>query len=301
MKVIPITNRHDWLAQRKMDVTASEVPALFGASTFTTALQVYADKTGKGKGYGDNVAMRAGRIMEPAIAEAVREERPTWKLLKATHYYRDEARRIGCTPDYLRLDNPEAEPEIVECKFVQPHVFEADWKNGPPLMYLLQALVQVHVMGAPRGWIACMIDNRAKDVFLYEVPRNDTAWARITAAVDKFWEAVHNGELPNPDYVMDGAVLRDLFPPDASKPPLDLTKDDDFITLLVDRATAMDAMKKAEADKRRAEAEIIDRLKGATAAVTTGFRVTYKQQTREQHVVPESTFSVLRVTETKRG
>lgn len=299
MKVIPIKGRHDWLAQRKMDVTASEVPALFGASAFTTALQVYADKTGKGKGYGDNVAMRAGRIMEPAIAEAVREERPQWVLNKATSYYRDEDRRIGCTPDYFRVDQPDV--EVVECKFVQPHVFEADWKDGPPLMYVLQTLVQVHVIGCPRGWIACMIDNRAKDVFIYEVPRNDNAWARICAAVDKFWEAVHNGELPNPDYVMDMEVLRDLFPPDKSKPPLDLMDDDDFITLLVDRQVAMETMKRAEADKRRAEAEIIDRLKGSTAAVTTGFRISYKSQTRPEHVVPASTFSVLRVTETKKG
>lgn len=283
---------------RKMDVTASEVPALFGASAFTTALQVYADKTGKGKGYGDNVAMRAGRIMEPAVAAAAMEEKPGWGLVKANEYFRDEVRRIGATPDYFRVDTREM--EVVECKFVQPHIFESDWKAGPPLMYVLQTLVQVYVTGLPRGWIACMIDNRAKDVFLYEVPRNDNAWARICTAVDRFWEAVHNGELPNPDFVMDGAVLRDLFPPDASKPPLDLMEDDEFVSLLVDRAGAMATIKRAEADKRRAEAEIVAKLEGATSAITTGFRVTYKSQTREQHVVPESTFSVLRVTETSK-
>jgi putative phage-type endonuclease len=299
MKMFPITNRADWLALRKSDVTASEVPALFGLSKFTSALQVYADKTGAGKGYGDNASMRAGRIMEAAIAAAVREEKPEWRVEKAEHYYRDEQHRIGATPDYFRVLKDAMEIEPIECKFVQPHIFAKDWQQGPPLMYILQTLVQIYLTEAKRGWIAVMIDNRAKDVNIYEVPRDDKAWERIKGGVARFWGDVAKGTIPGPDYLRDGNALKEIYPPDPKAAPLDLTGNEEVTDLLMSREHIVMQMKAMESEKEQVDARLIDYMRTAPAAIADGYSITYKNQTRKAYTIPETTFPVLRVTKTK--
>ena len=154
---IPAGDRAAWLALRKRDVTASEIAALFDAHPYKTRFGLYADKTGAGVDAGDNPAMRRGRILEPAVAEAWFEERRE-RLVKCDEYLRCSVRRIGATPDYTR---PNGEP--VELKTVAPERWE-EWGNTPPLAYQLQALVQAMLMDAPRAWLAVMVDNRAKDL-----------------------------------------------------------------------------------------------------------------------------------------
>lgn len=301
-QMIPITNRGDWLTLRQQDITASDVAALFGLSKFTSALALYAEKTGTGKPRGDTPAMRAGRIMEAAIAAAVQEEKPDWQIEKATKFYRDPAARIGCTPDYVRLvpnTNGMLDKWPIECKFVQPKIFEEDWRDGPPLMYVLQTLVQVYLLNAPQGYIAVMLDNRAKDVFIYDVPRNDEAWSKIVARVAKFWQDVKDGKLPDADYAQDGETLKALYPADPTKAPLDLTGDVYFVNLLTQRQTYADAARDAKQAIEEIDAEIIDLMQGAPEARVDGFRITYKAQTRAAYTVPANTFSVLRVTKTK--
>jgi predicted phage-related endonuclease len=303
MRVYPINSRADWLAMRKMDVTASEVPALFGVSKWSSPLQVFADKTGGGRDFGDNMAMKAGRIMESAVAAAVQEMHPEWEIEKATKYYRNEERRIGCTPDYFRIvkrdDTNWPDKLPIECKFVQPAIYAKDWQEGPPLMYVLQTLVQVHVTGAYAGYIAAMLDNRAKDVFLFDVPRNDAAWKKICDRVHQFWQDVAAGNLPGADYTQDGAALKEMYPADEKAKPLDLRGDNRLSEVLAKRENITAAIKVMKDELEHLDAEVIDKLKGAPAATCNGYSLTYKQQTRKEHTVKASTFSVLRVTKTK--
>lgn len=301
--IFPVNSRADWLAMRKMDVTASEVPALFGLSKWSSALQVFGDKTGTGKDGGDNMAMKAGRIMEPAVAAAVQELHPEWSLEKASKYYRDQEHRIGCTPDYFRVvlgDTPlQTEKLPVECKFVQPSVFQRDWADGPPLMYVLQTLVQIYVTGASKGYLAVMIDNRAKDVFVFDVERNDNAWKKITTRVEKFWADVGTGTLPSADYGVDGQALKELYPADATMAALDLRGDNRLPEILAKRENISAAIKNMKDELEVIDAEIIDKLRGAPEAQCDGYRITYKKQSRASYVVKATEFSVMRVTKTK--
>lgn len=303
LQIIPATDRATWLQARTQDVTASEIPALFGLSPWTTALQLWANKSGRGRPQGDNLAMKAGRIMEPAVAAAVQEMHPDWQIEKADKYYRLSDLKIGCTPDYFRVVQREGsnfnDKQPIECKFVQMSVFERDWQQGPPLMYILQTLVQIHVTGASCGYVACMIDNRAKDAFLYPVPRNEDAWGRIVATVDAFWQDVKGERMPAANYQMDGAILRSLYAPDEKAAPLDLSGDNRMPELLAQLDTLKSRVKQDQADIAAIEAEIIAKLQGSTAATLPGYRITYKAQTRKSYVVPESTFNVMRVTKTK--
>lgn len=304
--IYPVTNRGDWLALRKQDVTASEVAALFGAHQFRTVLQVYAEKVGASKGQGDNPAMRRGRILEPGCIVALQELHPDWKLSKANEYLRDADLRIGATPDYYRetsdagwIGDPPAQPwEPVECKTVSPEQY-AQWGDGVPLAYQLQVVTQCKLMGAARGWIALLVDNRAKDFELFEVPAHDGAWAKIVEKVAAFWKLVESGQLPPIDFARDRDAIKALMPPKLSATALDLTGDNHLPELLAHRERCK-AVIEAHAELLEAdEAEIIAKMAGHEIATLDGYRITHKTQTRKAYTVKEATFPVLRVTKLK--
>lgn len=291
---IPVTSKTDWLALRKQDVTASEVAALFGAHPYKTALQLYAEKKGISRGQGDNPAMRRGRIMEPAVAAALMEERPDLGvLLKADVYVRDAAKRIGATPDYILHDG-----SPVEMKTAAPMIFDRDWRDGPPLAYQLQLLTQMALLGAQRGHIAVLIDNPAKDLHVVEVPWHEGAWARIVAAVADFWDRFGRGEMPAADFALDGDALRALLPPQAGR-RADLSGDNMLPALLAERAALKAQVSDAEARVKAIDAEIVAKLDGAEEAALPGWRITHKTQSRKETVIPASTYAVLRVTALK--
>lgn len=291
---IAITSRPDWLAVRKQDVTASEVAALFGAHPYKSALQVYAEKKGLARDQGDNPAMRRGRILEPAVAAALAEDRPDLgPLTKATAYLRDPALRIGATPDYTLADGTP-----VEMKTAAPEVFARDWVDGPPLAYQLQLLVQMRLLEAGRGFLAVLIDNRAKDLHVCEVAWHDGAWTRIAEAVADFWARFARDEMPSPDFARDGAALKSLMPP-ASGKRIDLTGDNLLPELLEERARLKGEVKEREQRLAAIDAEIIAKLDGAEEAAAQGWRISHKLQSRKETVIAASTYPVLRVTALK--
>ena len=300
----PANSRADWLAMRKRDVTASEVAALFGAHPYKTALQVFAEKTVAGKSQGDNPAMRRGRILEPGCIVALQELHPDWIVDKCPDYYRAPELRIGATPDYIRTvpadDNfgLPAHTQIVECKTVNPEKW-AEWQGGVPLAYQLQVVVQCKLVGASQGWIALLVDNRAKDFELFNVPAHEGAWQRIVAKVSEFWAAVDAGELPKADYSQDRAALAALLPPVSGSAPIDLTGDNRICFLLDQREEAR--LKAAEMKERvdEIDAEIIEKLAGHEAATAPGWKISHKLQTRKAFTVAASEFPVLRISKTK--
>jgi len=289
---IPSGDRAAWLALRKQDVTASEIAALFDAHPYKTRLGLYADKSGAGVDLGDNPAMRRGRILEPAVAEAWFEERGE-RLLKCGEYIRATEHRIGATPDYTR---PNGEP--VELKTVAPEKWE-EWGRAPPLAYQLQALVQAMLMDAPRAWLAVMVDNRAKDLHVSEVPRHAAAEARIIAAAAAFWAQVAAGDMPAADYSRDAAALAALFPRDNGE-VLDLSDSNRLPLILARRADLKAQIAAAEAEADAIDCEIKAAIGDASEATLPGWRITFKAQTRPERVMPAATFRVLRVTDTDK-
>jgi predicted phage-related endonuclease len=97
----PIISRTEWLEWRKPFVTASQVPALFGAHPYLTALKLYMEKSGVEFPEQDDPVMRRGRLLEPAVGLAVAEERPEWTIRPAKEFFCDNDRRIAATPDFF--------------------------------------------------------------------------------------------------------------------------------------------------------------------------------------------------------
>jgi predicted phage-related endonuclease len=294
-----ITSREEWLQWRREDVTASTVGALFGAHPYCTALRIYAEKRGTEFVNEDNKILRRGRWLEPAVAKAVEEMRPEWKLIPPMEYLRDPVLRIGATPDFYIEGDPRGRG-VLQAKSVAQSVYARDWDNGNevPLWIILQAQTEMMQADAAFGAVAALlVDAYNMDVCIHELPRHAAAEDKIKRAVAKFWDDVANAREPEPDFERDADVIKALWR--AERRPddvIDLSGNNRIPALLAERAEQQERIKAAKARCESIEAEIKFHMKDAAVAVgVEGWRVTYKTSHFKEYTVRERDSRVLRV------
>lgn len=91
--------REEWLAERRLCITSTDIAAICGLSRYRSAYNVWADKVGlAGEGKEPTPAMEWGTKLEPVIADHFSAQHPEIHLQKG-EFVRDEW--IGGTPDYI--------------------------------------------------------------------------------------------------------------------------------------------------------------------------------------------------------
>ena len=294
-----ITSREAWLELRKQDVTASTIGALFNCHPYTTALRLYAEKRGTEFVHEDNAAMRRGRWLEPAVAKAVEEMRPEWKLVPAHEYLRDPKLKLGATPDFYVEGDPRGRA-VCQTKTVAPSVYARDWAGGVevPLWIVLQASVEAMLANADFIVIAALlVDAHNMDVSIHEMPRNPAAEDKIRKAVAQFWHNVEQGREPEPDFAKDVDVLRAMWKREAE--PLrmiDLSGDNRIPELLDEREALKRSEKMARERIESINTQIIYAMKDAAAVIgIPGWRITYKTSHFKEYTVAARDARVLRI------
>lgn len=289
-----ITNRAEWLAWRRADVTASAIGALFDAHPYLTRQQLAArmrstSDSGTTLPAG-NAAMRRGRIMEPGVAVAVAEERPHWTLEKATTYHRLPAHRLGATPDYFITSTDPAEPGrgILELKTTNPEQWDK-WQAKPPLGYVLQCVVQMMCTGCEWGWIATMVTSHSLPIHYTPVPRHPAAEARILSAVAAWWADFDSGRLA-PAAEAEG--LAEALDDGSS---IDLSRDNALPGLLDEREHIRHVLTGEEARLKEIDYQIKNRVGRARTAWLPGWAISFQTQHRRETVIPAKDIRVLRI------
>jgi len=296
----PITNRNDWLEWRRQDVTASVVGALFGAHPYTTALHIYAEKRGVEFPDQDNKVMRRGRWLEPAVAKAVEELRPDWKLEAPNVYLRDPDLRLGCTPDFY-IHDPVRGLGVLQCKTVAPSVYARDWLGGSeiPFWIVLQTLTECMLADAGFGAVAALlVDAHNMDCVILEVPRHADSELKILVAVRNFWRNVADGIEPDPDFGRDADVIKLLTPRETPGKQIDFSGHNELPDMLWERASLMTNIKQQE--ERCSEIETtIKFLMGESerASGLNGWSITYKTEHRKEYTVKARSSRVLRISD----
>jgi len=293
-----ITSRDEWLTWRKQDVTASVVGALFGVHPYTTSLRIYAEKRGVEFPDADNKTMRRGRWLEPAVATAVEEERPDWKLRAPRVYLRDPDLRLGCTPDYF-IDGDPRGLGVLQCKTVAPSVYARDWLGGSeiPLWVTLQALTEMMLADAAFGVVAALlVDAHAMDVAILEVPRHADSELKILVAVRNFWQQVASGLEPDPNFSRDAEVIKALMPREMPGKKIDFSGHNELPAMLEERAALMHHIKEGEARCSEIETQVKFLMGDAEIGNgLDGWRLTYKVEHRNAYTVPARDPRVLRI------
>jgi predicted phage-related endonuclease len=293
-----IESREQWLALRKQDVTASRVGALFGAHPYVSALKLYLEKSGVDFTEEETPVMRRGRLLEGAVALAVAEERPQWKISKANSYFRDPKLRLGATPDFL-IHDLERGFGVLQTKTAAPHVFERDWDGGKvvPFWISLQCLTEMMLTDSAFGAIAVLeIDAFNLRCSIIDIQRTPSAEDRITEAVKRFWEDVAKGNEPAADYGKDAELIPYLMPRASKDKIVDLSGDNELPALLDQRARLTDDITAYQKRVDKIDTEIKFRMRDGERIVgIPGWSITWKNQHRAPYSVPANDFRVLRI------
>lgn len=293
---------HDeWLRLRHQDVTASAVGALLGDHPYQTPLSLYAEKIKpEPAGGADNGVFRRGRWLEAAAIKAARELRPKWEITEPACYLRDEANRIGCTPDAYYV-NDDGECGALQIKTVAPEVFKKTWYNGEeqlqiPFWIVLQSYVEARLSGFYRAAVGALVYSDwdpQMHIFEFECP--EQSYIRIAKEVARFWRQVEQRKPPEADHARDLEALASLYT--GAGPSVDKTGDEKFGKLLDEEAAIKARRDAAVTDMKTCKARILEAM-GNAEAVRHGRRlVTYKEQSRKGYQVQPTSFRVLRISE----
>ena len=221
---IRIVDRDQWMAERQQDVTASVVGALFNCHPYTSALRLFMEKRGVALAEtNDNSAMRRGRWLEPAVALAVADERPGWKIVPAREYLRAAKLRFGGTPDFY-IEGDTRGLGVLQAKTVGPVTFELEWSDGPPQWIVLQTLAEAMLTDAAFGVVGVLkVAAYDMELALHEVPRQGELEAQILEAVASFWADVDAGRPPEADLRKDAELAKVLAPREVKGKTIDLS------------------------------------------------------------------------------
>lgn len=184
-----------WLAARTRGIGGSDVGAICGVSPFTSARQIYLNKTGQfDEGLKPSDAakerMHFGHMLEPIVADEYAR-----RVLDGTEYHlvdidatlqhKDHPWALA-NVDRLIVDASGKPVGILECKTTSEYMNE-EWESGEILMsYLYQLNWYLWILGLERGAFACLVGGNK--FYHYEVFRNDELLNEtIIPAAKSFW------------------------------------------------------------------------------------------------------------------
>ncbi len=200
----------EWLAQRSRGIGSSEVATILGLNPFDTPYQLWRRKRGIDGPVPENDAMRAGHILEGAVATYFEQE-TGHTVIKASD---GDWLAVDSDRDYMRVSpdrtywvdeqgkRNEANKGILECKTTQLDVDADDL----PAHWFCQLQYQLGVMGYTSGTLAWL--TRGRKFGCKAVTFDADLYGYITESVEHFWlDNIVGGREPDMSGV-DDVLLR---------------------------------------------------------------------------------------------
>ncbi|MDE7308803.1 MAG: YqaJ viral recombinase family protein [Lachnospiraceae bacterium] len=273
-KVVSTLNlsREEWLRYRKQGIGGSDAGAVCGLNPYSSAIQVFADKTGDMISEYDNEAMRQGRDFEDYVAGRFTEETGK-KVRKANFMYMDKKHPFMLA-DIDRLVT--GERAGLECKTVSP--YSADkWKDGQiPPHYKIQCYHYMAVLNLDCYYIAALIFG--KEFVFHKIERDEEIIQNLRTIEKDFWENhVLKGEPPEPDGSEAASEwIRKAFPEAKQGKVVPLYG---FDEKLKRRQEVSELMEKLKIEKEQIEQAVKLYLGEAEEAGSERYRISWKNIT----------------------
>ena len=267
VKEIPITNKQDWLENRLLDVTSTEVSCLFGLNPYKSEFELYNEKKEKLVQHIDSPRMAWGRRLEDSIAQGCAEEQG-WDVEPFDVYLSNE-HRMGSSFDYKITSGDEV--GIMEVKNVDGYVYRTKWTddgNGnisaPPFIEM-QLQHQLHVSNINWGCIVALVGGNEMKIIIRA--RDKEVGAMLQAKVKEFWERIKAGTPPDIDYERDSQyVIKNLY--NQADPSLILNADEDMDKLVDDYYAVNKEYVSLGKTKDSLKAQILEKSQGASKIVS---------------------------------
>lgn len=304
IEAIQITDRDSWLAMRRQDVTASVAGCLLGVHDYTTAFELWGEKTGQKQAehtedLDEDDPLLRGQDLEPVAIKRIGRRFPEWKLETPGIYLRDPDTRTGCTPDLFAYDTAGRKINV-QIKTTADLIFKQKWRDPDtreievPLWIAVQSMLEAEFGECDAAYVALLVVGMGLKLHMIEIPIHKPVLARVHEAIAEFWKIADSGKPMPPDFARDGAAIARIFA-EGNEPPIDLSGDNRFAALVEERAGLKEAEKAAKAKLEEVEAEIKFKLGNSSLAVCGNRTVSWKLQKRGAYQVKASEFRVLRV------
>lgn len=286
-------SRDEWLKMKTLDVSSTEVAALFGLSKYNGVFELWHwKKQGIVPPFEENIRMKIGKTLEPKIAEYFAEANG-WKIRPMTEYWRHTGLRMGASFDFAVVSpsvdgRVESDLAILEIKNVDSLVFRNEWIDGPhgieaPPHIELQVQQQLALTGLPKAYIGVLVGGN--DAHLLERSPDEKIISAIKAKVAEFWISIEENRPPPPDFKRDAKFIAELYRHSEPGSVLDAADDAELASLAEGYRYACDKEKEAKLMKDTAKAQILMRIGTAEKVLGNGY--TISSGLRGPVVVPE--------------
>lgn len=281
VRILKPADRLEWHGARKKFITASVAGALLSCHPYTTAYQLWAEKTDRIQpDDAENDAMRRGRLLEPAAVQMLREERPEWVVdyRNDQAFYCDDAIRIGCTPDAFAMRPDLAGDGIIQFKTSSEEAFRNGWidpETGDveiPLWIAVQAIVEAKMTGAKWATVAVMVVGRGIHMEVVDIPLHDAVWERLVWATAEFWSVTDSGQHPPIDWDRDGSTVIGVNRHSFAR-KIDLSNDEFFDSYVARLDTTRIERREKQKLEEVMRAQILHAMGDAEVAETSKFTV----------------------------
>lgn len=237
----------DWLEWRRKGIGGSDVAAICGLSRYKSALEVYLDKIGDIPPKEDNPRMKAGRILEPVIADWFAEE-TGYKVMKRNSMFQHKKYPFMLANIDRWIPGENAGLEIKNTGEYSRH----DWFDGQteiiPTEYQLQANHYMAVTGAERWYMAVLIGGW--DFQWRVIERDEKLIESLVTIEQNFWENHVLTKVQPEASAQDTNMMAFMYP--SSSPTSVILSEAyyDLIKRLIDTKKALRAAEEAHEDAK---------------------------------------------------
>lgn len=185
--IIKPADRKAWLAQREKGIGSSEVGTVLGVNPWETPYQLWRRKKGLSAPVEENEAMRAGHILEGAVATYFEQEsgRHVIKASEGDWLAVDKDKEfLRVSPDRTYWLDGKHSPDnkgIVECKTTQLDIDS----NDIPKHWFCQLMYQLGVMGYRQGSLAWL--TRGRKFGYRDIDFDADFYGYMVEKLEKFW------------------------------------------------------------------------------------------------------------------
>ena len=250
-------NSPEWHELRNTEgvISGSEIGAILGLSPFTSAVTLWAEKTGRiERDVVGNTAMRLGQLVEPAIRQLYVEQHPDHVVEEVGTYASIHASWMHANPDAVCLDET-GQGYILEIKHT------ALYWDAVPEHYKAQVFWYMFVFGLKKSVFAVVNAGRYKE---YEVIWDDFEWQAILQRVTDFRQNVLDNLQPE----WDGS--ESTFETARKLSPGIETRDEELGQLGIELVNAQTDFDAAETHLREMKSRTIGALNGAKSGTIDG-------------------------------
>ena len=258
-------NSPEWheLRNTKGVISGSEIGAILGLSPFTSAITLWAEKTGRiERDFVGNTAMRLGQLVEPAIRQLYVEQHPDHVVEEVGTYASIHASWMHANPDGVCVDET-GQGYILEIKHT------ATYWDDVPEHYKAQVFWYMFVFGLNKAVFAVVNAGRYKE---YEVLWDEFEWSVIQQQVEKFRQHVLDNLQPDWDGSESTFETTRKLSPDVE------IRDEELGTLGIELINAQTDFDKAEEHLREMKSRTIGALNGAKFGSVDGLVVVQLSQ-----------------------